>query len=128
MNLPLKDSRFDAGFIAFGIRNIMDRKRALQEFYRTLKPGGRVVVLELTTPTRGIFRQIYLGYFQRVLPLVGSLFSKHNKAYTYLPASVLKFPDAPEFSGIMRSAGFTEIRFKPMTLGIVTLFVGQKPR
>ncbi|WDP92174.1 MAG: bifunctional demethylmenaquinone methyltransferase/2-methoxy-6-polyprenyl-1,4-benzoquinol methylase UbiE [Desulfobacter sp.] len=128
LNLPLKDSLFDAGFIAFGIRNIMDRKRALKEFYRTLKPGGRLVVLELTTPERGIFRKIYLGYFQKVLPLVGSMFSKHNNAYTYLPASVLKFPDAPTFCSIMKSAGFSGIRFKPMTLGIVTLFVGTKPR
>jgi len=127
LNLPLKNSLFDAGFIAFGIRNIMDRKRAILEFYRTLKPGGRLVVLELTTPEKGIFRGIYLGYFQKILPLIGSVFSRHDNAYSYLPESVLKFPDAATFCKIMKGAGFTDIRFKQMTLGIVTLFVGRKP-
>ncbi len=127
LNLPLKDEQFDAGFIAFGIRNIMNRKRAIQEFYRTLKPGGRLVVLELTTPAGGIFRQIYLGYFQKILPLIGAMFSKHNSAYSYLPTSVLNFPDPSTFCSIMTSAGFFDVRYKPMTLGIVTLFVGTKP-
>ncbi|PIE61322.1 MAG: bifunctional demethylmenaquinone methyltransferase/2-methoxy-6-polyprenyl-1,4-benzoquinol methylase UbiE [Desulfobacterales bacterium] len=126
LNLPLRDDLFDAGFIAFGIRNIMNRKSALQEFYRTLKPGGRVVVLELTTPVNGFFRQIYLGYFQKILPLIGAIFSKHNSAYSYLPTSVLNFPDAPTFCSIMKSAGFSDVRYKQMTLGIVTLFVGTK--
>jgi len=127
LNLPLKNKLFDAGFIAFGIRNIMDRKRAILEFHRTLKPGGRLVVLELTTPEKGFFRKIYLGYFQKVLPLIGSLFSKHDNAYSYLPESVLKFPDAVTFCKTMKSAGFSKIRFKQMTFGIVTLFVGTKP-
>ncbi len=127
LNLPLKNSLFDAGFIAFGIRNIMDRKRAITEFHRTLKPGGRIVVLELTTPEKGLFRKIYLGYFQKILPLIGSLFSRHDNAYSYLPASVLKFPDAATFCSIMNTAGFADIRYKQMTFGIVTLFVGTKP-
>jgi len=127
LNLPLKDNLFDAGFIAFGIRNIMDRKQAILEFHRTLKPGGRLVVLELTTPEKGLFRKIYLGYFQKILPMIGSLFSKHDNAYSYLPESVMKFPDAVTFCKIMKSAGFADIRFKQMTLGIVTLFVGRKP-
>ena len=125
--LPLKDALFDAGFIAFGIRNIMNRKGAVQEFYRTLKPGGRLVVLELTTPEKGIMREIYLAYFQKVLPLIGSFFSKHSNAYSYLPESVLKFPSPTEFAGLMKASGFKDIRFKQMTFGIVTLFVGVKP-
>lgn len=125
--LPLGPERFDAVFIAFGIRNIMDRKGAVQEFHRVLKPGGRLAVLELTTPESGVFRRIYLGYFQKVLPLIGSFFSRHNNAYTYLPESVLRFPTPPEFAGIMASAGLSDVRFKQMTLGIVTLFVGSKP-
>lgn len=127
LNLPLKNNMFDAGFIAFGIRNIMDRKRAILEFHRTLKPGGRLVVLELTTPEKGMFRKIYLGYFQKILPLIGSLFSRHDNAYSYLPESVLNFPDAGTFCTIMNAAGFTSIRYKQMTFGIVTLFVGTKP-
>ena len=127
LSLSFGDNWVDAVFIAFGIRNIMDRQGALEEFFRVLKPGGRVVVLELTTPESGLFRHIYLSYFQKILPRIGALFSKDDNAYSYLPESVLKFPDAPAFARIMKSAGFHGIRFKPMTFGIVTLFVGTKP-
>ena len=74
--LPFQTTRFDAVLIAFGIRNIMDRKGALKQFHDALKPGGKIVVLELTAPERGLFRQIYLFYFRRILPAIGSLFSK----------------------------------------------------
>lgn len=124
--LPFSNEIFDAVFIAFGIRNIMDRRRAIQSFYDSLKPGGRVVVLELTTPEKGLFRSLYLLYFKKILPLIGSFFSKHGNAYSYLPESVLNFPTPVEFSKLMRSTGLKNIRFKQMTLGIVTLFVGRK--
>ena len=127
LDLPFKHQIFDAVFIAFGIRNIMDRQRAITSFFKVLKNGGRLAVLELTTPEKGFFRSLYLLYFQRILPVIGSFFSKHSNAYTYLPASVLKFPSAVEFSKIMRQAGFKNIRFKQMTFGIVTLFIGSKP-
>lgn len=126
LNLPMKKNFFDGITIAFGIRNIIDRTSAIQEFQRTLKPGGRLVVLELTTPEEGLLRKIYLGYFQKVLPLIGSFFSKHVNAYSYLPESVLNFPTAVSFAGIMKNAGFDNIRFKQMTFGIATLFVGTK--
>ncbi len=124
--LPFQAARFDAVLIAFGIRNIMDRRGALKQFHEALKPGGKVVVLELTAPERGIFRQVYLFYFKRILPAIGSLFSKNAGAYHYLPASVLKFPSQQKFSQIMVSAGFTDVKWKPMTFGIVTLFAGTK--
>ena len=127
LNLPFKHDLFDAVFIAFGIRNIMDRPKAVKEFFHALKSGGRLTVLELTTPEKGILRSLYLLYFQMILPLIGSFFSKDNNAYTYLPDSVLKFPTPVKFSKIMRGAGFENIRFKQMTFGIVTLFVGTKP-
>lgn len=126
LNLPIKNQQFDAGFMAFGIRNIMNRTGAMKEFYRTLKPGGRIIILELTTPQKGLMRRLYLLYFQKILPLIGSFFSKHGNAYAYLPESVLKFPDPVSFVHQMKAAGFKEIRFKEMTLGIVTLFVGIK--
>jgi demethylmenaquinone methyltransferase/2-methoxy-6-polyprenyl-1,4-benzoquinol methylase len=126
LHLPFKPNKFDAVFIAFGIRNIMNRKGAIRQFHKVLKKNGRLVVLELTTPEKGLFRQIYLGYFKRVLPLIGSFFSKHNNAYSYLPESVLNFPDPVSFSKTMKTAGFEQIRFKQMTFGIVTLFVGTK--
>ena len=126
LGLPLPSNWADAVFIAFGIRNIMDRRGALTEFFRVLKPGGRVVILELTTPEKGLLRKIYLGYFQKILPRIGAFFSKDASAYTYLPESVLKFPPSREFSRLIKSTGFDNIRFKPMTFGIVTLFVGTK--
>ena len=125
--LPFKKNIFDAVCIAFGIRNIMDRKRAIKEFHMVLKKGGRLAVLELTTPERGIFRSLYLFYFKKILPLVGSFFSQDKNAYTYLPDSVLRFPSPVEFSKIIREAGFEQIQFKQMTFGIVTLFIGHKP-
>lgn len=126
LSLPLKKEKFDGVFIAFGIRNIMDRSRAIQEFHKVLKPGGRLVVLELTTPEKGFFRQIYLAYFKKILPLIGSFFSRDSHAYRYLPESVLNFPSPGAFANVMKATGFEQIRFKQMTLGIVTLFVGTK--
>jgi demethylmenaquinone methyltransferase/2-methoxy-6-polyprenyl-1,4-benzoquinol methylase len=127
LHLPFQQRLFDAVFIAFGIRNIINRQRALTAFLTVLKGGGRLAVLELTTPEKGIFRSLYLLYFQKILPVIGSFFSKDINAYTYLPDSVLNFPSPVEFSKLMRQAGFENVRFKQMTFGIVTLFVGTKP-
>ena len=126
LSLPGRDNTYDAVTIAFGIRNIMDRKGALKEFFRCLKPGGRVAVLELTTPAEGVLRDFYLLYFQRVLPLIGGVFSKNRGAYTYLPHSVLNFPSRKAFEAIMEEVGFEGVSSRPMTFGIVTLFVGRK--
>lgn len=125
--LPVKPDSFDAVFIAFGIRNIMNRRQALQSFFKGLKQGGRLVVLELTTPEKKLFKSLYLLYFKKILPAIGSFFSKHTHAYSYLPESVLKFPAPVEFSKLMQKSGFHHIRYKEMTFGIVTLFVGEKP-
>ncbi len=124
--LSFKPNVFDAVFIAFGIRNIMDRQKALEEFHAVLKPGGRLAVLELTTPQKGLLKTAYLAYFQKILPVIGSFFSKDSHAYSYLPASVLRFPGPRQFASIMKTSGFRDVRFKSMTLGIVTLFVGTK--
>ncbi len=126
LSLPFERNLFDAVFIAFGIRNIMDRQRAIDSFHWVLKKSGRLVVLELTTPDKGFFRSLYLFYFKKILPLIGSFFSKHSNAYSYLPQSVLNFPTSVEFAKLMTRAGFKDIRFKRMTFGIVTLFVGKK--
>ena len=88
LGLPFRDGCFDAVMIAFGIRNIMDRKKALEEFHRVLTPGGRVAVLELTTPTRPLLRRLYLTYFQQVLPALGGLFSKNTGAGIGAPLSL----------------------------------------
>ncbi|NOY68965.1 MAG: bifunctional demethylmenaquinone methyltransferase/2-methoxy-6-polyprenyl-1,4-benzoquinol methylase UbiE [Deltaproteobacteria bacterium] len=126
--LPFSDLSFDAVTIAFGIRNIMDRSAALREFHRVLRPGGMVAVLELATPTTRFFKALYLLYFMRLLPAIGGLFSKNTRAYKYLPDSVLRFPEASEFAGIICSAGFTEVKYTALTFGAATLYIGKKSR
>lgn len=125
--LPLKASVFHAVTIAFGIRNIQDKESALKAFHRVLVPGGMVLILELATPGQPRLRDAYLAYFNKVLPLIGKLFSKHRFAYAYLPESVSRFPSADRFMDIMAAAGFTRITCRRLTLGIANLFIGFKP-
>lgn len=126
LELPFDDEHFDAVTIAFGIRNIADKTRALKEFLRCLKKGGCLAVLELSTPEDRFFNALYMFYFKKVLPFIGGLFSKNLSAYQYLPESVVNFPNSQTFGGIMASAGFTNVTWKKMTFGIVTLYVGKK--
>ncbi len=127
LRMPFGAASFDAVTMAFGIRNIQDRSAALNAFFERLKPGGRLALLELTTPPAGLLRHAYLFYFHRFLPLIGRFFSRHHFAYAYLPDSVAHFPSAPCFASIMRGAGFVNVRFRLLSLGIATLFVGDKP-
>jgi demethylmenaquinone methyltransferase/2-methoxy-6-polyprenyl-1,4-benzoquinol methylase len=125
--LPFKKSVFDAATIAFGIRNIVDKDMVLKSFYNSIKKGGRLLVLELGTPSKGFLRWMYLRYFRKILPIIGAVFSKDKGAYRYLPDSVLKFPSEREFAGMMSSAGFHDVKWKSLTFGIATLFIGRKP-
>jgi demethylmenaquinone methyltransferase/2-methoxy-6-polyprenyl-1,4-benzoquinol methylase len=127
-DLPFRNAQFNAITMAFGIRNIQDKETVLKCFWDHLKPGGRLAILELATPAQGLARHVYLFYFKRLLPFVGRFFSKHSFAYSYLPASVARFPVAGEFAKMMVRAGFTQVRYRPLTLGITVLFVGDKPR
>ena len=126
LSLPFDDTMFDAVTIAFGIRNIADRKKALTEFLRCLKPGGVLGILELSTPENRFFKSLYMFYFLKVLPFIGGLFSKNLAAYQYLPDSVINFPDAETFTDQIESSGFCDVTYKKMTLGIVTLYTGVK--
>lgn len=126
LSLPFPSGTFDAVTIAFGIRNIMDRKSALKSFHDVLKPGGRLAVLELATPSSGFFRSLYLIYFQKILPTIGGLFSKNIRAYQYLPKSVLHFPPAATFAALIDDAGFTDVMWTPLTMGIATLYTAIK--
>ncbi|MBW2739485.1 MAG: bifunctional demethylmenaquinone methyltransferase/2-methoxy-6-polyprenyl-1,4-benzoquinol methylase UbiE [Deltaproteobacteria bacterium] len=125
-NLPFREETFDAITIAFGIRNICDKLSVLKLFYDSLKSGGMLLVLELATPSKGFLLSLYLFYFKIILPLIGWFLSKNLKAYQYLPASVAKFPDPKSFAAIMRSAGFINVRWKSLTMGIANLHVGYK--
>lgn len=124
-DLPFPDNTFDSTTIAFGIRNVVDRKLGLAELYRTLRSGGRLIILEFSTPTAPLIKQIYLLYFMRILPMIGGIFSRYN-AYKYLPDSVLEFPSTAEFSQLMRDTGFRNVEVHPLTFGIASIYVGEK--
>jgi demethylmenaquinone methyltransferase/2-methoxy-6-polyprenyl-1,4-benzoquinol methylase len=124
--LPLPDGSFDAATVAFGLRNVPDRLRGLREMHRVLRPGGRAIVLEFTTPPGPLLRRAYLWYFHHVLPWIGRLVSGHPSAYSYLPASVADFPSPQGLSTWMREAGFSEVSCRLLTGGIVAIHIGQK--
>jgi len=124
-DLPFANDTFDSITIAFGIRNVVDRKLGLAEMWRVLRPGGRMIILEFSTPSSLLFRQVYYFYFRRLLPIVGGIFSRYN-AYRYLPDSVLDFPSQEEFSRMIADAGFRNIHLHELTFGIATIYVGEK--
>ncbi|MEI6214210.1 MAG: bifunctional demethylmenaquinone methyltransferase/2-methoxy-6-polyprenyl-1,4-benzoquinol methylase UbiE [Desulfuromonadales bacterium] len=124
-DLPFASDTFDSITIAFGIRNVVDRKLGLAEMWRVLRPGGRLIILEFSTPRSQFFRQIYYFYFRQLLPLVGGLFSRYN-AYKYLPDSVLEFPSHDEFSRMISETGFRNIHLHELTFGIATIYAGEK--
>lgn len=126
-DLPFETDCFNAVTMAFGIRNIQNKAGVLQQFWHHLKPGGRLAILELVTPTIEPARSAYLFYFNRLLPLVGRLFSKHSYAYTYLPDSVAKFPPVGDFMHLMHQCGFVHLRHCTLTMGIAAIFIGDKP-
>jgi len=123
--LPFKDGAFDSACVAFGIRNVVDRELGLREMCRAVRPGGRVVVLEFSAPRGSLLGAFYRFYFTRVLPRIGGLFSR-RAAYAYLPESVLAFPEPEAFESMMREAGCATVVRRPLTFGIVTLYVGTR--
>ncbi|WP_243373012.1 bifunctional demethylmenaquinone methyltransferase/2-methoxy-6-polyprenyl-1,4-benzoquinol methylase UbiE [Geotalea sp. SG265] len=124
-DIPFADGTFDSITIAFGIRNVVDRLQGLKEMHRVLKPGGRVVILEFSTPRFILFEHLYRFYFLKVLPVIGGLFSKFS-AYKYLPDSVLEFPSQDQFKSMMSKAGFRDSQHYDLTLGIATVYTGEK--
>jgi demethylmenaquinone methyltransferase/2-methoxy-6-polyprenyl-1,4-benzoquinol methylase len=124
--LPFENASVHAITIAFGIRNIQNKALALQAFHKSLVPGGMLLVLELATPKKSRLRNAYLTYFQKVLPLIGRLFSRHHFAYSYLPDSVSRFPTPDAFMGLMEAAGFKQTTCIRLTMGVANLFVGIK--
>ncbi len=126
LSLPYPDAAFDGSTVGFGVRNLADLDAGLRESARVLKPGARLVILEFTTPGWQPFRGLYLFYFTRLLPLVGKMVSKHSSAYTYLPESVLRFPEPPELAARMERAGFAEVGWKALSGGIAALHWGTR--
>ena len=127
LNLPFREASFEAVTIAFGLRNLASVENGLAELRRVLKPGGSVAVLEFSRPANAMLRPVFGLYFTRVLPLMGGLISGSPRAYSYLPASVQKFPDQQQLSLLMQRAGFDQVQFENLTGGIAALHMGRKP-
>jgi demethylmenaquinone methyltransferase/2-methoxy-6-polyprenyl-1,4-benzoquinol methylase len=125
-NIDFPDASFDAAIVAFGVRNFEDLEKGLANMHRVLKPLGMIVILEFSQPESFPLRQIYFAYFRNILPLVGRLVSKHKEAYTYLPDTVMNFPQDEAFLAILRKIGFRDPRQERLTGGIASVYTGIK--
>ncbi len=124
--LAYDDNTFDRVSVGFGIRNFEHQEVGLREMRRVLKPGGKLVVLELSVPSNALLRWGYKLYFLHVLPLIGGMVSGNRSAYEYLPASVLNFPPPAKFMAMMREAGFSAVRHRALTFGVCRMYIGVK--
>ncbi len=124
--MPFNDESFDAITVAFGVRNFENLGNGLNEFYRVLKAEGVVIILEFSKPKYFPMRQLYLFYFFYILPFIGRLVSKDSSAYSYLPESVMAFPDDQKFLSILKNVGFSRSTQKRLSFGIATIYIAQK--
>ena len=124
--LPFADGEFAAACVGFGVRNLSDHRRGFAEMARVVRPGGRVVCLEMSTPPAWAapFARIWTD---RAVPLLGRAIARDADAYSYLPESVRRFPDAPGLAAVMRAAGLEDVRFRRLMLGVVAVHVGTVP-
>lgn len=125
--LPFEDATFDGITCAFGVRNFSDLARGYKEMARVLKPGGKVAILELSTPTSPLVKPFYKFYTRGVIPLLGRLVSHDPRAYTYLPESIAAVPQRGQMTALMRDTGLENCQFRPLTLGVCTLYTATKP-
>ena len=124
--LPFADESFDGVICAFGIRNFADVQLGLREFFRVLKPSGRIVVLEFSIPRNQFLNTAYEWYFNLILPKIGNIISGHSNAYSYLPESVANFPSQKKFIKWIEKIGFKKVSFSELTFGIVSIHRGYK--
>ncbi len=125
-NLPFADNTFDAITVAFGVRNFENLEKGLTEMRRVLKDNGKLVVLEFSKPSVFPIKQMFNLYFKYILPTIGRLTSKDPRAYSYLYESVQAFPDGDDFVNILSKTGYKSNQCKPLTLGICSIYSGQK--
>jgi demethylmenaquinone methyltransferase/2-methoxy-6-polyprenyl-1,4-benzoquinol methylase len=126
MQLSFPDGSFDAVTSSYGVRNFQNLDKGLQEMQRVLRPGGHLLIVELTPPPSFPMKQLFWLYAHVVMPLLGRLISHDDSAYTYLPASMEAFPQPEHMEGILRKAGFTEVQWRRFTFGISTMYLATK--
>mgnify|MGYP002517870519 FL=1 len=126
MQLSFPDGSFDAVTSSYGVRNFQNLDKGLQEMQRVLRPGGHLLIVELTPPPCFPMKQLFWLYAHVVMPLLGRLISHDDSAYTYLPASMEAFPQPEQMEGILRKAGFTEVQWRRFTFGISTMYLATK--
>jgi demethylmenaquinone methyltransferase / 2-methoxy-6-polyprenyl-1,4-benzoquinol methylase len=126
LELPFPDASFDGAMVGWGVRNLVDFDAGLAEAARVLRPGGRLVILEMTLPPHAGLRRLYEFYFRRVLPWIGRRISKHTTAYTWLPASTIAFPSPPELARRLAAQGFDAVSYRLFLGGVCALHVGTR--
>ena len=127
VDLPFSDGEFDATTISFGLRNVAEPRRALAEMYRVTRPGGRIVVCEFSHPPLRLVRAPYFRYLRSVLPRVANAVNGNAGAYEYLGESIEQWPDQAELAAWLREAGYRDVAYRNLTLGVVALHRGTKP-
>jgi demethylmenaquinone methyltransferase/2-methoxy-6-polyprenyl-1,4-benzoquinol methylase len=125
-SMPFATGEYDAVMCAYGVRNFEHLEAGLKEMQRVLRPGGKVVILEFSHPAGFPIKQLYKFYFRYILPTLGKMVSKHSNAYTYLPESVMAFPEGKKFCAILEQCGFSGAKARPLTFGITTLYTAVK--
>lgn len=125
-NLPFADNSFDAVTVGFGVRNFENLEKGLGEMLRVLRPGKTAVILEFSKPRKFPVKQSFNFYSKRIIPFIGRMVSKDKAAYTYLPESVAAFPEGQDFLDILSKVGYKEVKSRPVSGGIATIYYGKK--
>jgi demethylmenaquinone methyltransferase/2-methoxy-6-polyprenyl-1,4-benzoquinol methylase len=126
LELPFPDQAFDGAMVGWGVRNLMDLDAGLAEAARVLKPGARLVILEMAMPRQPLIRAAFQFYFRRIMPLIGRAISKHTTAYSWLPESTRVFPSPPELARRLEGQGFADVHYELFMGGVCALHIGTR--
>ncbi len=126
MALPFSNDFYDAATVAFGLRNMASWEQGLREIYRILRPGGSLFLLDFSLPTAPLIKPFYRFYLHFLLPHLAGLMTGESEAYSYMADSIEQFPSGKKMAALLEHCGFEKVSFKPMTFGVVTLYIGEK--